>query len=243
VLDLDSPVRDRLPELPAWADDVRPRHLVHHTGALPPDDVVDAHLDQDRTTAGVVAALASSAPSGQRPGTAFAYSNAGYVCLGLLVERASGMPLPRYAHRHLFAPAGMSRTRFWPGPSPAPAGAVPLDPVRPTPLSLGDGGIWSTAADLLRWCRCLDDDLFGISALLQAPGRLDDGTPLDYAWGMGVRGQAGSRLYRHGGAWADVRAMLVRSPERGVDLVAIATGDRTQRREALADALLDLLLG
>jgi hypothetical protein len=102
--------------------------------------------------------------------------------------------------------------------------------------------MWSTATDLLRWCRCLDDDLFGISALLQTPGHLDDATPLDYAWGIGVRRHAGSRVYRHGGAWADARSVLVRSPERRVDLVAIATGDRTERRVGLADALLDLLL-
>jgi CubicO group peptidase (beta-lactamase class C family) len=242
VLDLDSPVRDRLPELPAWADEVHPRHLLHHTGALPPDDVVDAHLDQDRTTAGILAALASALPRGQRPGTAFAYSNAGYACLGLLVERACGSSLPQYARRHLFGPAGMDSTRFWSGPGPAPPGAVPLDPARPAPLSLGDGGMWSTAADLLRWCRCLDDDLFGISAQLQVPGLLDDGTPLDYAWGTGVRQHAGRRVYRHGGAWADLRAVLVRSPERGVALVSISTGDHTERGGALADALLDLLL-
>jgi CubicO group peptidase (beta-lactamase class C family) len=242
AVDLGTSVREHLPELPAWADDVLMRHLVHHTAGLPGDDVVDSHLEQDRTTTGILAALAATLPHG-RPGTAFAYSNAGYACLGAAVERAAGTPLPRFAQDHLFAPAGMLRTRFWSGPGPAPPGAVALDPPRPAPLSLGDGGLWSTPTDLLRWCRFLDDDGPGVTAVLQTPGTLDDGTPLDYAWGLGVRQRAGSPVYRHGGAWADARSVLVRSPERHLDLVVVATGDRTERRVALSDALLDLLLG
>jgi hypothetical protein len=44
----------------------------------------------------------------------------------------------------------MSGTRYWPGPAPAPPGAAPLAAADPAPLSLGDGGVWSTARDLLR---------------------------------------------------------------------------------------------
>jgi hypothetical protein len=36
--------------------------------------------------------------------------------------------------------------------------------------------------------------------------------------------------------------MLLRVPERGLDLVILAPGDRSERRTALADALFDNLL-
>jgi hypothetical protein len=102
--------------------------------------------------------------------------------------------------------------------------------------------MWSTAADLLRWAAALDADELGITGLLETPGRLDDGTVLDYAWGMGVREHAGRRVLRHGGSYADTRTMLLRVPEEGFDLVVLAPADRSERRTQLTDRLLDALV-
>lgn len=44
------------------------------------------------------------------PGARNAYSNAGYVVLGLLVERLSGEDYFSYVRKHIFEPAGMART-------------------------------------------------------------------------------------------------------------------------------------
>lgn len=46
------------------------------------------------------------------PGERFSYSNEGVQLLSLLLKRASGMRLSRYAHERLFAPLGMDRTRL-----------------------------------------------------------------------------------------------------------------------------------
>jgi CubicO group peptidase (beta-lactamase class C family) len=176
------------------------------------------------------------------PGAYFDYSNPGYTCLGEIVHRAADQPMETYARRHVFTPLGMDNTCFWSGPDPAPPGAVPLKPLRPAPLSLGDGGMWSTAEDLLRWCEALNDDRLGISAQLQKPGRLDNGKTLEYAWGMGVHEHRGHTFYRHGGAWAGVRSLLVRVPDGGLGIVVLAIDDDTERRIVLADALLDKML-
>jgi CubicO group peptidase (beta-lactamase class C family) len=240
ALNLDGPLSHWLPELPPWATNtVRIRHLVHHKGGLPFD--VDP-IGTDRTTANVLTALAGFAHLAHPPGTRFDYSNPGYVCLAEIVRRAADEPLQTFAHRMLFAPLGMHRTRFWSGPEPAPPGAMPLRPVHPAPLSLGDGGMWSTAEDLLRWCAGLNDDRLGLAAQLQTPGRLDDGTVLEYAWGMGVHEHSGYEVYRHGGAWAGLRALLIRVPDRGIGIVTLALDDDTERRIPLTDDLLDLLI-
>jgi len=47
------------------------------------------------------------------PGTTQRYSNAGYIVLGLLVERLSGEDYYEYVRRHVFEPAGMTRTATW----------------------------------------------------------------------------------------------------------------------------------
>ncbi|NUW46515.1 serine hydrolase domain-containing protein [Nonomuraea rhodomycinica] len=242
VLDMESPLSPWLPELPAWAGAVRLRHLVHHTAALPTDAEVDALIagDADRTTAGVIRALTRFPALDRRPGAGYLYSNAGYVCLAAVVERAADMPLPAFARRHLFAPPAMADTRYWAGPGPMPPGAAPLARPRPAPLSLGDGGVWTTLGDLLRWGQALNADTFGVSELMQTPGRLDDGTPIDYAWGAGVRSHAGYRVYRHGGGWPGLRALHARVPALDLSVAVVATDDRTERRVPLLNGLLDV---
>ena len=47
------------------------------------------------------------------PGTQQRYSNAGYIVLGLLVERLSGENYYEYVAEHLYEPAGMTRTAHW----------------------------------------------------------------------------------------------------------------------------------
>lgn len=237
-LDVDATVASVLPGRPPWTRAVRIRHLIHHTGGLPGESAA-APAGDDRTSAGVLGAV--RAPE-DPPGTRYRYSNAGYVCLADVVSAVAGEPLPGFAQRRIFAPLGMTGTSFWPGPAPRPPGAAPLDPPRPAPLSLGDGGMWGTAADLLRWADGLNRDRLGITALLQTPGALDDGTPLDYAWGMGVRRCHGHLAYRHGGAYADVRTMLVRVPGDGLDLVVLSLADRGERHTGLTDRLLAALL-
>ncbi|MEV6149173.1 serine hydrolase domain-containing protein [Nonomuraea sp. NPDC052129] len=241
VLDMESALSRWLPRLPAWAGTVRLRHLVHHTAALPADSEIDAIIaeDDDRTTPGIIQALARFPALDHRPGTEHVYSNAGYVCLAAVVERAADMPLPDFAQHHLFVPLAMADSRYWPGPDPTPPGAAPLARLHPAPLSLGDGGVWTTLRDLLRWGQALNADELGISGLMQTPGRLDDGTPIDYAWGVGVRSHAGHRVYRHGGGWTGLRALHARVPDLDLSVALLALNDHTERRVPLLNGLLD----
>jgi len=89
--------------------------------------------------------------------------------------------------------------------------------------------------------RALDRDELGVSALLQTPGRLDDGTQLDYAWGLGVRTHAGCRIYRHGGRWAGLNAQLIRVVDRRSSFVIVALDDDEDRTVSLANALIEEL--
>ena len=240
-LDVAASLARWMPELPAWAGRITVRHLIHHTSGLP--DVLGFHeLERrgcDRTTEGVLQSLLEVGHLDSAPGTTFRYCNAGYVCLARVVERVSGRALPAFADDHLFRPLRMLGSRFWSGPGPHPPGAAPTDPQSPAALSTGDGGLWSTAADLLRWNEALHRDELGISDLLHRPGHLGDGAPLDYAWGIGVRSRGGHLVHRHGGLWAGVSAQLVRTPQTRGGAVVLALDHDEERTTALADALID----
>ena len=89
--------------------------------------------------------------------------------------------------------------------------------------------------------QALNYDELGITEVMETPGGLDDGTPVDYAWGMGIRAHGGYRVYRHGGGWPGLRALLARVPDLNAGLVIMAVADNSERRVDLAAAMLDLV--
>lgn len=116
--------------------------------------------------------LFASEPLEFEPGTQQKYSNAGYVVLGLLVERLSGEKYYDYVRRHIYEPAGMTRTAAFPADSlpsntalgytraDANGDPVPGAPLRPNWESLpgrgsAAGGGYSTAQDLLKFVDAL----------------------------------------------------------------------------------------
>ncbi|MDQ3825452.1 MAG: serine hydrolase [Actinomycetota bacterium] len=246
-LDIESPITTWLPELPGWAQAIRVRHLIHHTGDMPDEETVWTAMQRagtrDRTSPGVLLALATMPSHKARPGTRYAYSNYGYVCLASIVERVVLQPLAAFAHAHLFAPLAMRQTTFWAGPAPAPPGGTALArSLSPAPLSLGDGGLWTTLHDLLRWNDALIGDVLGITRLLHTPGHLDDGTPLDYAWGVRVFEQAGWHIQSHGGGWKGATAKLLRLPDNRSSVAAVALHDDIDRIVRLIASVQQLLI-
>ena len=111
-----------------------------------------------------------SSPLLFEPGSREQYSNAGYVVLGLLVERLSGEDYYDYVRRHIYEPAGMTRTGHWPVDSLPPNTAIgytrgganapesaPLGPntgILPGRGSSAGGG-YSTAPDIIRLMEAL----------------------------------------------------------------------------------------
>lgn len=91
-------------------------------------------------------------PAGER----FAYNNGGYVVLALLAERASGVDFQQLVRTLVCEPAGMVDTAFLRSdelPGRAALGYLSVDGLRTNVFHLpvlgsGDGGIYSTAADL-----------------------------------------------------------------------------------------------
>lgn len=131
-----------------------------------------------------------NAPMQFEPGARSAYSNAGYVVLGLLVERLSGDDYYSYVRQHIFEPAGMTRTGsfavdslptntaigYTKGDQDAPADA----PVHANASDLpgrgsSAGGGYSTAQDLMKFLQALRER------------RIANGPPA----GIGVAGGSG----------------------------------------------------
>jgi CubicO group peptidase (beta-lactamase class C family) len=102
-------------------------------------------------------------PQVSPPGERFAYNNGGFLVLALIAERASGIPFHRLVHDRVCEPARMPDTGFLRSdelPGDAALGYLWTDRPRTNVLHLpviggGDGGIYSTAADLARFWEAL----------------------------------------------------------------------------------------
>jgi CubicO group peptidase (beta-lactamase class C family) len=147
------------------------------------------------------------------PGTRNAYSNAGYVVLGLLVERLSGQDYYSYVREHIFEPAGMTRTgSFFVDSLPSNTAigytrgeedAPPNTPLRPNTNDLpgrgsSAGGGYSTAQDLTRFVQALREH------------RIPSGLPA----GLGIAGGSGG-----------INAVVEGDLPGGYDVVVLANLD------------------
>ena len=236
-LSAEDPVRRYLPELPAYADAIRVRHLIHHTSGLRDYNtllsIAGRRGDEAYDNRTVLRMTARQRDLNFRPGTEYLYSNTGYTLLATVVERAVGTRFAEYADTQIFAPLGMTAThygvdvsRLVPRRASAYArgadGKLRLD--TPRNERAGAGGVFTTVRDLLRWDENFYDARVGGRALIdrvQTPGSLGDGSPITYAWGLQLGTYRGLRIVEHGGSLGGYRAHLTRFPEPHVSVAIL----------------------
>ncbi len=214
-LSLDDPVEPWLPEL-AHADEVTLAMLLGHTSGLGQwdnGDVVIQDLTRSFTPEEVLAMQQQAPPSGQ-PGERFAYTNAGYTALGVVIERVLDQDLATVIAQRFTEPLSLHDTQLddsssrvtrhgWFEPAPdAVIDMLDLPQEALTTTVFGAGNMTSSSADLLDWGDALySGELFGPEATATmlamrsaftwdaGTGRLvatDEPTPLHY--GLGAMG-------------------------------------------------------
>ena len=176
VLELATPAREWLRgDLPLIRDDVTVEHLLAHRSGIGDyyDEEVETSFDayvlrvpvHELATTEAYLAVLDGYPTKFAPDERFSYNNSGYVVLALLAERGSGVPFHELVLQRVCEPAGMRDTAFFRSdelPGRTAHGYVEVDgtwrtnvfhlPVRGS----GDGGIYSTVADMRAFWQALD---------------------------------------------------------------------------------------
>jgi len=109
-----------IPGLPAYGNAITIRHLLTHTSGLPEYEQLIDDFEKEKGPRWsstrqigdpeVLALLEEETQGLFPPGTRWAYSNSGYVLLGLIAARADGKPFADVLRERIFAPLGMTRT-------------------------------------------------------------------------------------------------------------------------------------
>ncbi len=161
-------------DLPLIGGDVTIEHLLAHRSGigdyLDEDDgheitdyvlTVPAH---DLAATEQYLAVLDGHPAKFPPGERFCYCNGGYVVLALIAERVTGIPFHQLVRDRVCTPAGMRDTGFFRSdelPDRTALGYLPIDGVSRTNVfhlpvrGSGDGGIYSTAADISAFWQAL----------------------------------------------------------------------------------------
>ena len=163
-LDLDSSLARAWPDYPNLdvAKRVTIRQILEHRSGIQ-GNIFGAPAGKTRhdvLTLDDYFQLFKDQPLAFEPGARQQYSNAGYLVLGLLVERLAGESYYDYVRSHIFVPAGMTRTASWKFDSlPANTAIGYTNEGRNTDLLPGRGssagGGYSTAHDLMRLLNAL----------------------------------------------------------------------------------------
>jgi CubicO group peptidase (beta-lactamase class C family) len=172
------------------------------------------------------------------PGNRWAYSNYGFVLLGVLVERVSGRSYDDYVRDRIYGPAGMTRSGSLPESEAVdgrsvgymkPAGASAWVPNTDTLPYRGTsaGGGYSTVEDLLRFAVALQNGtlLDARHFLLLTTGKVDEPRGGKYAYGLVERLLGGTRSVGHGGGAPGMNGELAICPRTGVVVAVLANRD------------------
>src|SRR5215813_8035712 len=198
-LHYDDRLTDIFPDFPEYGQAITIRHLLNHTsGLLDYEDLMsqpDPNLPVEQIQiqdAGVLDLLKQQKGTKFAPGSKWAYSNSGYVLLGLIVQKVSGKSFPDFLHDRIFAPLKMNNTvAYVRGRNTVSnrafghslvAGAWKETDQSPTSATLGDGGVYSSLEDLAKWDRALRENTLLSAGEMQAaltPVKVAEGQPTE----------------------------------------------------------------
>ena len=249
-LETTDPVCDYVDACPDGWDAITIEHLLgHSSGIAEVTEQPDFDPMEAATPAETVASVAD-VPLAFTPGESFSYSNTGYILLGMVIERASGMGYEAFLQQRIFEPLGMADSGYEDGDTPglAVGHASGFEEADPLDMSVpySAGGLYSTVLDLQRWSDALDTNaLVDEEAMRRFVTPLRDTTdrwPFGYAFGVYVGEEDGRRVVQHSGGINGFVSNMARYPDDALTVVLLANREDAGNLEALTASVARLVL-
>ena len=234
-LRLDDPLTKYFADAPVSWKDVTVRELLSHTAGFG-DYPKDFNFRKDWTEDEELK-LIESIPLAYPPGTSWAYSNFGYVTLGILIHRVTGEFYGDFLQQRIFQPLGMQSTRIISEADIVPNRAAGYRLVKgelknqewvaPVVNTTADGSLYFSILDLAKWNDALyTEKLLKHSSLdlMWTPVKLKNGQPNKghYGFGWFIDDRAGHRCIHHDGSWQGFETAIDRYVDDQLTVVALA---------------------
>lgn len=243
-LTYDESVQTYLPDFPYSGISVR--DLLNHTSGLPEYfDLAQKYLGPlDTLTNDRLIQLLHQyqPPLVFQPGDRWEYCNTGYVLLGSIVAKVSGMPIETFFDQNIVRPLKLKNTYiYYHRSSTIPRHRVygfrrengrnvPDDLIRLDGV-VGDGNVYASAEDLLVWSQALSGEKLVKAATLQeafTPVKLNDGTAYPYGFGWMI--EDNGNVLMHTGSWVGFRTLILRYVTSKQTVVVLTNGGNAAGR-------------
>lgn len=256
-LDLDQAIQQYLPEFPEKKEGaITIRQLLLHSSGIDDyksskeienkknyaslNEAIDIFKDRDLLAA---------------PGTAFHYTTYGYVVLGRIIEKVSGMTYEAYLQENIWNKAGMTHTGIEVFGTEYPNKATlyhrkdngKMSTAKATNLSdrVPGGGIYSCVTDLLKFGDAvLNHTLIKASSLeimITDPGLSKKGNAYGLGWYLYGQNPKYGNVFGHTGGQTGCSAFLMLLPEQQTTIVVLSnTSGAMQAVTNIAIGLFDI---
>ncbi len=229
-LKLSDDIRRFLPDFPQKGKPIRIEHLLTHSSGVRSYTDLPEWLNLWRKDMKLdeLIALFKDLPLEFEPGSNWKYSNSGYILLGAVIEKASGMSYKDFVEQRIFRVLGMKHSgydltekvipRRVGGYQAGPDGLIHAPYLSMTQPHAA-GALLSCVDDLALWHESLlNGKLIGAQSLKRAhtPFRLADGRSTGYGYGWTVSEYDGHPTVEHGGGINGFLSYAISLPADGV---------------------------
>jgi len=248
-----------LPDLPDFGKPITIANLLHHTSGLRdwPETLwlSGVNLEGPISMEMILEMVRRQRELDFAPGEEFLYSNTGYNLLAAIIARVGKQRFRDWTDANIFQPLGMKHTHVCDDsaeivPDLADsygrgAEAGKFYRVVSQLSAQGSSSLFVSAEDMGKWLLNFESAKVGGKRAIEMmcqPGKLNNGTNVDYGFGLSLGDYHGSRMFDHGGSWAGYRTFVMLVPEKRF-AVAVLANTATMNEYEQAMKITDLYLG
>jgi CubicO group peptidase (beta-lactamase class C family) len=223
-INLDSPITTYFPNSPAAWEKITVRHLLTHTSGIidHAGDSLAVNFRLDYTEDQMLEKI-RQIPLAFQPGEKWAYSNSGYVLIGILIHKISGQFHGDLMQRYIFDPLSMGTARIISEADIITDRAAGYrlekgewknqDWVSPSINTTAAGSLYFTILDLVKWDSALASGRILSKASydqIWSPVRLTSDSLHPYGFGWSLSPVNGRRAVSHPGGWQGFNNYIAR---------------------------------
>lgn len=237
-LNINDDITRYLPDYPTHGNKITLHHLLNHTSGIKDFTKMKNIMEISRTdlSPSELIDFFKDEPMDFIVGEKFQYSNSGYIILGYIIEKITGLPYAEYIEKNIFRKAQMERSSYASDRKIINKraygyhGGENLTNKMFISLSLpyASGSLMSNVDDLSKWQSALNNEVLLQEKTLKMAFtnyKLNDGSPTNYGYGWHLRSINNIATREHGGSIFGYKSMAVYVPSKDLYVVGLSNCD------------------